>query len=597
MPRVPDCDAVYEVGNQWRERCLIGDGSLLWPNIEEPTWTVENLEVCRDIMNELVKKRTTTGGDTRDAFANESQARKRCIADAYALWHICPGDMSISTRQGAVNFAASWVPAPASVDPVHHAIEQDIGSVESSWFRPGHQMNRGAHLRYILEFARRIKTEHVDPTNAMAVRPLARQVEREYSGGAGGKNMVLHMLFPDEIEPVFNNWARERIVTSPAFSKYHEGIEDWDDKLASIRLGYSADNGLTDFDFYDESIRSLFSIEGAVSGPAVSTSRSQSTTLLSTSHLAEVSNFAYMAPDTLRDIESLIREKKQIIFEGPPGSGKTFIARLFARYLAGAPLEGSPDEHVEIVQFHQSYGYEDFVAGIRPVTSENGTLTYETRPGVFIEMCHRAARYPHETFVLIIDEINRGNLSRIFGELLYGLEYRAQPVRMQYPMLLGDETVQHLKIPDNLYLIGTMNSTDRSLAMIDYALRRRFYFWRLLPVVGGTAPVLERWLDAQSLDPATRARVLSSFIALNQQIGQRLGPDYQIGHSYLMLNDGQLGDPDALDRVWRHALEPLLREYFHTRHDAETQITALRAQLFASGDAAPEGSEMDNSSA
>jgi len=128
-------------------------------------------------------------------------------------------------------------------------------------------------------------------------------------------------------------------------------------------------------------------------------------------------------------------------------------------------------------------------------------------------------------------------------------------------------------------------------------LRRRFYFWRLLPVVGGTAPVLERWLDAQSLDPATRARVLSSFIALNQQIGQRLGPDYQIGHSYFMLEHGQLGDPDALDRVWRHALEPLLREYFHTRHDAETQITALRAQLFASGDAAPEGSEMDNSSA
>ncbi len=295
------------------------------------------------------------------------------------------------------------------------------------------------------------------------------------------------------------------------------------------------------------------------------------------------------------DIESLLRAKKQIILEGPPGSGKTYVTRLFARYLAGVPLQGVPDEHVEIVQFHQSYGYEDFVAGIRPVTSENGTLTYETRPGVFIEMCKRAAAHPDETFVLIIDEINRGNLSRIFGELLYGLEYRDQPVRMQYPVQFGDETVQYLTIPANLFLIGTMNSTDRSLAMIDYALRRRFYFWRLLPVENGRALVLERWLAAQEdLDPAGRALLLNAFVSLNNEISRHLGADYQIGHSYFMLNDGQLGDPDALDRVWRYAIEPLLREYFHTRHDAETQIVALRSQLLASGEAVPEAFESDD---
>jgi 5-methylcytosine-specific restriction protein B len=241
------------------------------------------------------------------------------------------------------------------------------------------------------------------------------------------------------------------------------------------------------------------------------------------------------------------------------------------------------DEHVEIVQFHQSYGYEDFVAGIRPITNpDSGQLTYETRPGIFVEMCQRALEKPDETFVLIIDEINRGNLSRIFGELLYGLEYRDQPVRMQYPVSIDGSEQQHLTIPNNLYLIGTMNSTDRSLAMIDYALRRRFYFWRLMPVEGNDAPVLRRWLDTRAeIDPADRERLLDAFIALNGSIVQLLGEDYQIGHSYFMLNDGQAGDPAAIEQVWRHAIEPLLREYFHTRHDAGSHIDKMRAHFFA----------------
>ncbi len=151
--------------------------------------------------------------------------------------------------------------------------------------------------------------------------------------------------------------------------------------------------------------------------------------------LAKRSNLRH---ELLADIETLLRIKKQIIFEGPPGVGKTYVARLFARYLAGVGLDDAESDRVEIVQFHQSYGYEDFVAGIRPVTSESGQLTYRSQPGIFLEMCERAAARPDETFVLIIDEINRGNLSRIFGELLYGLEYRDQSVRLQTPVEMGD---------------------------------------------------------------------------------------------------------------------------------------------------------------
>ena len=399
--------------------------------------------------------------------------------------------------------------------------------------------------------------------------------------------MILHLLFPENIEPVFNNWARDKIVNAPAFRQYRGDLEDWDDILAAIRAGYSQEIGSDDFDFYDEQTRTVWvpqnqqpTTEPPLSEPNSEDRNGSEVNATSISLLTEVESTTHLSGDQLHEIETLLRSKKQIILEGPPGSGKTYVARLFARYLAGLPLEGEPDEHVEIVQFHQSYGYEDFVAGIRPVTGANGQLTYETRPGIFLEMCRRAAARPDDTFVLIIDEINRGNLSRIFGELLYGLEYRDQPVRMQYPVEVDGEPVEHLTIPDNLLLIGTMNSTDRSLAMIDYALRRRFYFWRLLPVSGDRTPVLKRWLDRQdALAVNQRGAIFAAFIELNESIEQLLGPDFQIGHSYFMLPAAELGDPGAWRRMWQYAIEPLLREYLHTRRDADVMIRDLQEQF------------------
>jgi MoxR-like ATPase len=289
----------------------------------------------------------------------------------------------------------------------------------------------------------------------------------------------------------------------------------------------------------------------------------------------------------LEELEDLLRDKQQLVLEGPPGSGKTYLAEHFARYFAGLPLNGEPDERVETVQFHQSYGYEDFVQGIRPVTTESGQLQYHVVAGIFLRMCDLASRNPDQDFVLIIDEINRGNLSRIFGELLLLLEYREKRVRLPYGAVEGQVGHTYLTIPRNLYLIGTMNSTDRSLALIDYALRRRFYFYRLLPVVAGEAPVLARWLASKGFAAEDQQRILQLFVALNAAIEEHLSSDFQVGHSYFMRSD--IHTDAGLNRVWQRAIRPLLEEYLHGVRNRETVLAEFELDVLLK--AAPGESE------
>ncbi|MDQ3655047.1 MAG: AAA family ATPase [Chloroflexota bacterium] len=287
-----------------------------------------------------------------------------------------------------------------------------------------------------------------------------------------------------------------------------------------------------------------------------------------------MANKTHLNESFLREIDELLSEKGQLIFEGPPGSGKTFVAEHFAHWFTGQSLDGGSSDHVEIVQFHQSYGYEDFVQGIRPETSATGQLTYNVRDGIFLDMCRRAKDRPGENFVLLIDEINRGNISRIFGELLLLLEYRNKRARLPYAT--GSDP--YISIPKNLFIIGTMNSADRSLAQVDYALRRRFYFVRFMPIENGEATVLARWLQAQHLDDPGQQRVLAQFVALNRKVSEHLSPDFQIGHSYFM--NANVGDPKGFDRVWTRAIQPLLEEYFHHHRERESILAEIRALVY-----------------
>jgi 5-methylcytosine-specific restriction protein B len=229
-----------------------------------------------------------------------------------------------------------------------------------------------------------------------------------------------------------------------------------------------------------------------------------------------------------------IDRKGQGVLYGPPGTGKTYVAERLAKLLIG----NSKGFH-ELVQFHPAYAYEDFIQGLRPVLTPKGGLDYRLVPGRFLEFCRKAERYTG-TCVLILDEINRANLARVFGELMYLLEYRDQTV----PLASGGE----LRIPKNVRLIGTMNTADRSIALVDHALRRRFAFIHLRPQYS----VLEKYHHEKGYDAAALVKLLRR---LNQAIDD---PHYEVGISFFLRPDLAT----HLEDIWRMEIEPYLEEYF-----------------------------------
>lgn len=269
----------------------------------------------------------------------------------------------------------------------------------------------------------------------------------------------------------------------------------------------------------------------------------------------------------LEDVVALLRDKRQIILYGPPGTGKTFVARRLARFLAPEP------ENRVTVQFHPSYAYEDFVEGYRPVQLAAGTVGYEVTPGPLRELASRAGDTDAEC-LLVIDEINRGNVAKVFGELYYLLEYREDAVRLQY----GSEP---FGLPENLLIIGTMNTADRSIALLDAALRRRFHF---IPFFTDTEPVrglLARWLSRHRPEMVHVATLVDRVNGMLPDRHLHLGP------SHFMRSDL---DERWLERIWRHSVIPFLEEQFFDEPErvAEFSLAALRG---ASPPESPDRSE------
>ena len=244
----------------------------------------------------------------------------------------------------------------------------------------------------------------------------------------------------------------------------------------------------------------------------------------------------------VKEIETLLDDKKQVIFQGPPGTGKTYVAQKLAKHLAGS------DERVTLVQFHPSYAYEDFVQGFRPTTLKDGQAGFELRDGPLLKVAKRAKAESYANHFLVIDEINRGNLAKVFGELYFLLEYRDEKIRLQYQ---GDDE-EDFSLPRNLYIIGTMNTADRSIALVDLALRRRFYFVEFHPDRPPIEGLLRRWLG----DNAPGMEWVADVV---ERANKLLEDDRHaaIGPSYFMK---QGLDEAAVERVWKHSVLPYIEE-------------------------------------
>jgi MrcB-like, N-terminal domain/AAA domain (dynein-related subfamily) len=259
--------------------------------------------------------------------------------------------------------------------------------------------------------------------------------------------------------------------------------------------------------------------------------------------LGELAEELLVEASFLESVVELLRDKGQVIFYGPPGTGKTFVARKLMEYLA-------PERsRREVVQFHPNYSYEDFVHGYRPVTREDGSLTYELKPGPLIRLASQVAGSPGE-HVLLIDEINRGNLPKILGELLYLLEYRNDEVVLMY----GRDDEDRFSLPKDLLIIGTMNTADRSIALIDAALRRRFHFVPFFPSEPPLDGLLRRWLERHRPEMIEVADVVDK---LNTGLRERFGPHLQVGPSYFMRGDL---NETVLRRVWDYDVMPFLED-------------------------------------
>ncbi len=258
----------------------------------------------------------------------------------------------------------------------------------------------------------------------------------------------------------------------------------------------------------------------------------------------------------LNEITTLLDEKKQVVFQGPPGTGKTYVARALARHLAGS------DSQVTLVQFHPSYAYEDFVQGFRP-TLLNGQAGFELRDGPLLTAAMRAVEHGEAKHFLVIDEINRGNLAKLFGELYFLLEYRDEKIRLQY----SDEP---FSLPENLYIIGTMNTADRSIALVDLALRRRFSFVEFDTSEEPIKGLLRRWLNANAPDMEWVADMVDR---ANQRLDDRHAA---IGPSYFM-KPGLTGE--RARRIWQHDVLPYIEERLYGERDrlGEFDFDVLRS--------------------
>ncbi len=678
MARYSEYETLYDMFEQFLERCVLSDRSLLWPN--EEIWTLENVAEIRRRMVD------TPMFGTELSFEEKLQEQMRgadsqhwmILCDVYYIYFLPSAYIKPEKKQSDTRWAAQQGGLVLPPD------DPGIWEAQKAGFtRTGTRYHfKYAQFWLILLFAQRLK-ELPDPKSVVNTPQEMQQVLDDLIESISNKNdraydmrhAMLYLAFPDHYERIISTRDKVEIVKAYRNQIREPVPQDLDEAILRIRTALSKDYDKPDrpFDFYTD-LKAQWRGKGK-NGEEPGPDGPGEPRL-----------------DDVLAVRSALNRTRNVILYGPPGTGKTYIAKKAAEafvepqtrqplsesalmqrmieeltshevlalsmYLSG-PQESysvpeiqrqpivetryrtasvkypqqniwgrlqehtspdsetvkvasrrepylfekdgqghwflteagreyveqslseqlstlhsrtvarSTDEFIMWSTFHQSYAYEDFVEGLRPIQSDEspGDISYEIIPGAFRRICARASEDPTNKYVLVIDEINRGNIAKIMGELITLIEddkraggKNALPVVLPYS---GDT----FEVPNNLYIIGTMNTADRSIALLDVALRRRFAFVELMP-----RPEL---LDSDTVETEEAAVPLGALLrSLNQGIRHHLDRDHQIGHSYFLTvanaNEGER--VDVLEFVWNSQIIPLLDEYFYSQRDKLAEL-------------------------
>ena len=579
MARFKDAEPILGAAEHWKLRCLLGERSLF---TDRALWTRSNFQELQSVYVENLDDLS------KDSFQQKLERQLQPASpDAKCLWAEMTwiyrliqhsGSMGSSRKRATIMQVWEW---SGRDFPEDHELMSDAvlgaGVVNPS---TAYNTLAWAEFRFFVVAMLEWCSMEQNEREALLDDPwgFASWLDgTKYAVNRMFRHAMVFLLFPDEFQDVVSTSGKRKIV-----SRLHQGDRidtsnpvEIDRALLAIRQRLEEEHGW--FRFYDPRIKELWQRpstpkakkngDGARDDGGKPLGADPEAIYTATQAQQDL----FIDPVHFTRLVKSIKSGKNLILQGPPGTGKTFIARRIAWCLIGREAS----DPIEMVQFHQSYAYEDFVEGFRP-TKGGG---FDLKPGVFRRFCERARANPDIPHVFIIDEINRGNLSRIFGELLMLIE--ADKRSKDYAVTLPySDTRFH--VPGNVHLLGMMNTADRSLALVDYALRRRFAFETLEPAYGTEhgRGAFEKHLAAKGADPALARRICDRMAKLNKKIAndKELGRGFRIGHSYFVPGDGDAPSEDWYRHVVDTQIAPLLREYwFDAAEDVERDVARLTA--------------------
>ena len=554
-------EKVYNAAQEWIEQALRRDGSLFTPgkNIWSSHWLGQ---LHQRFLNNPDESRASFDEKLRRQLDGSPQEVYQLMAEVLYIHFLVAGNMTSATKQARINQVLGWGPTRVEIPA------KSIESLGRGILNPGTAFNtyRPFQVGLIIEFVEQLKGKSPDEREQllndpwkfkaflMGIRLVSNLLRNNQGTPRIQRQALLHLVHPNTFEAMVNTQHKERIVgTFSTFAQPTE--EDLDLQLQQIRLAIEPTYGSRDHFFYMDAIRTQW--DPTYKPECVSSSDNP----WFPTNITALAQDLLWQPNYLQEIIEDLQEKRQVIFYGPPGTGKTYVAREIANQCR---LNGGD---FEIVQFHPSYSYEDFVEGYRPTLTDAGQPAFKLVQGPLRRIADKARVNPDATFILIIDELNRGNVAKVFGELYFLIEYRAEEMQLQYG---GEE--ERFSLPSNLWFICTMNTADRSIALMDAALRRRFYFAPFFPNEPPIEGLLRRWLVRENQDTLAADLV--------DEANKKLERDMGIGPSYFM-GSGQTLDETRVQRIWDRAVIPYIEEQFFGDENklAEFRFDRLKRQL------------------